>query len=366
MLATLFTLLFLFLVPAAALYFEGYARAAGAVGLCFLAGFLVAVTPGVSIDKGLAANVSVLSVALAIPLLLLSLDLRMWLRRAPSAALAFGWAAVAVALASAIAAPFFAERVVDGGKVAGMLVGTYTGGPPNLAAVGTMLGASRETIVAVTAADALVSTPYHILLITVGPELFGLVFPSRETAVDDSPSRSRSEVHARDVLIGLGLAAVAVGAGVTASQLTAGLLPDEVVAILVITTVALGLSFHPRVRALRGTLQAGNYLMLVFCVTMGAVVDFGEVVRSSPWIVGYTTAVVVLSIAIHVALCRLTRIDRDTAIITSAAAVFGPAFIGPIAVRLGNRDVFVSGLMASLVGYALGNYLGLLVAWVLA
>ena len=71
------------------------------------------------------------------------------------------------------------------------------------------------------------------------------------------------------------------------------------------------------------------------------------------------------SLAFHLALCRVSRIDRDTTIITSTAALFGPAFIGPVAVRLANRAVFVSGLMSGLVGYAVGNYLGLLVAWLL-
>ena len=52
-------------------------------------------------------------------------------------------------------------------------------------------------------------------------------------------------------------------------------------------------------------------------------------------------------------------------LVTSTAALFGPAFIGPVSVRLGNRPIFVSALMSGLVGYAVGNYLGLLVAWLL-
>jgi uncharacterized membrane protein len=76
--------------------------------------------------------------------------------------------------------------------------------------------------------------------------------------------------------------------------------------------------------------------------------------------------VIFTSLALHVALCRLTDIDRDTTVITSTAALFGPAFIGPVSVRLGNRGVFVSGLMSGLVGYAVGNYLGLFVAWTLS
>ena len=89
-------------------------------------------------------------------------------------------------------------------------------------------------------------------------------------------------------------------------------------------------------------------------------------IRSSGWIVAYVATVIFLSLSLHVLLCRLTGIDRDTTVITSTAALFGPAFIGPVSVRLGNRSVFVSGLMSGLVGYAVGNYLGIFIAWQLS
>jgi uncharacterized membrane protein len=52
-------------------------------------------------------------------------------------------------------------------------------------------------------------------------------------------------------------------------------------------------------------------------------------------------------------------------LITSTAGIFGPAFIGPVAERLRNREVIVPGLTCGLVGYAIGNYLGFAVAWLL-
>jgi uncharacterized membrane protein len=53
-------------------------------------------------------------------------------------------------------------------------------------------------------------------------------------------------------------------------------------------------------------------------------------------------------------------------VVVNMLALFGPAFVGPVSVRLGNRAIFVSGLMSGLVGYAVGNYLGLFVAWILS
>lgn len=359
---------FFILVPAVALWLEKRVRVVavmGSVALCYLIGFVVGNTPGLPVDSKLAMDLSTVSVALAIPLLLFSLDFLGWLRQAPKTLLAFGWVVVAVCAASAIAAPIFSDRVEDSANVAGMLVGVYTGGTPNLAAVGKALGVSNETFVAVNAADVLVSAPYFLFLITVGPRVFGRILTTPEVTEDGPIDEQSPIVRPADVGIGLVLAVVAVGLGLGVSKISPAAVPEEAVAILGITTAAIVFSFHPLVRALQGTFEAGNYILLIFCVTIGTIADFGEVVRSSIWIVAYVATVVFTSLTIHVALCRLSGIDRDTTIITSTAALFGPAFIGPVSVRLGNRAIFVSGLMSGLVGYAIGNYLGLLVAWLL-
>ena len=365
MTATVLQAFFYLLVPAAALWLERQVRIVsliGSVAVCYLIGFAIGNTP-VPVDTQLAMDLSTASVAFAIPLLLFSLDFRAWLRQAPQTLLAFFWVIVAVCIATALARPIFAERVEDSAKVAGMLVGVYTGGTPNLAAVGKALGVSNETFVMVNAADVLVSAPYFLFLITVGPGVFGRILAVTATADDAGPVDAQSTIRPTHVLIGLALAAACVAAGLGAGRIAPAGIPEEAVAILAITTAAIGLSFFPRVRALRGTFEAGNYILLVFCVTIGTIADFAEVIRSSGWMIAYVAVVIFTALFLHVMLCRISRIDRDTTVITSTAALFGPAFIGPVAVRLGNRAIFVSGLMSGLVGYAVGNYLGLFVAW---
>ena len=49
----------------------------------------------------------------------------------------------------------------------------------------------------------------------------------------------------------------------------------------------------------------------------------------------------------------------------STATIFGPPFIGPVARALRNRELMVSGLTTGIMGYAVGTYLGLAVAWLL-
>lgn len=366
MIGTVLQLGFFLLVPAAALWLEKHVRVVavlGSVALCYIIGFAIGNTPSVSFDSKLAIDLSSASVALAIPLLLFSLNFRAWLREAPQTLLAFAWVVIAVCVATAVAAPIFADRVDESAKVAGMLVGVYTGGTPNLAAVGKALDVSNEMFVAVNAADVLVSSPYYLFLITLGPSAFGRILKAPAPRNDDMSAELVGLIRPVHVLVGLGLAGVCVAFGVGVSKLAPASIPPDAVAILGITTAAIALSFHPRVRSLQGTFEAGNYILLIFCVAIGTIADLAEVIRSSGWIVAYVATVIFISLSLHVLLCRLTGIDRDTTVITSTAALFGPAFIGPVSVRLGNRSVFVSGLMTGLVGYAVGNYLGIFIAW---
>jgi uncharacterized membrane protein len=46
-------------------------------------------------------------------------------------------------------------------------------------------------------------------------------------------------------------------------------------------------------------------------------------------------------------------------IITSTAGVFGPAFIIPVAKALKNDEIILPGILCGILGYAIGNYLGI-------
>jgi len=58
-------------------------------------------------------------------------------------------------------------------------------------------------------------------------------------------------------------------------------------------------------------------------------------------------------------LAALFRIDRDTFLFTSVAALYGPPFIGQMASITNNRQLIFSGIAMGLLGYAIGNYLGI-------
>jgi uncharacterized membrane protein len=160
------------------------------------------------------------------------------------------------------------------------------------------------------------------------------------------------------LLSAFGIAVAILGASVGFSFLVAGKLTAPAV-ILGVTTLSIAASFNKKIRFLPRTYEFGEYFLLIFCIGIGSISNFGELVSASPDVLLYVTAVFTSTIALHFLLSWLFKIDADTTLITSVAGIFGPAFIGPVASVLKNKDIVVSGLTTGLVGYAIANYLGL-------
>ena len=317
------------------------------------------------VDTDFATSVSEAMVLLAIPLLLFSTDVRKWLRIARPAMISFGLAAVSVMTVSAATAWALADRHAETWKMAGMTVGVYTGGTPNMSAIGVAVDVSDETFVLMNGADVVLSALYLLFLMTIGRRVLARFLPAFDVSnQEDESEDERSEFGWQQVAAALGLAVLVGGIVAGVVLLITGELPVAAV-ILGITTLGLAASFVPRIRALPGTYETGEYLLLIFAVAIGTLADVRELADSFSDVFVFVAVVFVAAILLHYFLARLFRIDTDTVLITSTAAVFGPAFVGPVAAAIGNRRIIVSGLAAGVLGYAIGNYAGLAVAYLL-
>ncbi len=334
---------------------------------CYLAGILMANQDFVPVNMPVSMVIRNATVALAIPLLLFSVDIVGWLRLSRSTVLSFSLCVFSVMLMSAAAHFIFHAEFPDSASISGMMVGVYTGGTPNMNAIGTALKIKPEMFIALESVDMLMGAAYLVFLFTLGPRLFSLILPPfkrPEGAPAEDAQEMDTTVIPKDVLKGLGLTVliVALSGGLSF------LLPEmvqEAGAILLITTFSIVASLNPRIRAWRGTHEAGMYVLLIFCVAVGSCALLDNLLATPPLLVGYVALVMIGAAFLHVFLAALLRIDRDTVIITSTAAVYGPAFVGPVAQVLKNREMLVSGIASGLVGYAIGNYLGLALAWAL-
>ena len=212
------------------------------------------------IDTDFTTSVSEAMVLLAIPLLLFSTDVRKWLRIARPAMISFGLAAVSVMVVSAATAWALADRHVETWKMAGMTVGVYTGGTPNMSAIGVAVDVSDETFVLMNGADVVLSALYLLFLMTIGRRVLARFLPAFDVSnQEDEIEDERSEFGWQQVTAALGLAVLVGGIVAGVVLLITGELPVAAV-ILGITTLGLAASFAPRIRALPGTYETGEYL----------------------------------------------------------------------------------------------------------
>jgi len=324
------------------------------------------------------SNVSEISIALALPLLLFSIDVKGALNMAGDTLKGMGLALLSVVLISFLGAIIFNDRIDAMWQVAGMSVGAYTGGGPNMAAIKAAIGGDESVFITMVTYDILFSGMYLLFVMTIGQRLFGLFlrpyqpqhelgeldYAGMEHMVDESANSYKRLVELKKLpqsLIAFVCSALVVGASLGLSNLV----PDTMrttTTIVAITTLGLVCSFIPTVRNLANSFQLGGYLILIFCFTSGTMVNANIITELDYSLASYITFILVGSLVLQAVLCKLFDIDNDTFLITSSAAIMSVPFIPAIAGSLKNREILLPGFAAAIIGYAAGNYLGIIVA----
>ncbi len=366
----------------------------GVVLLSFATGITIAAgvdLPQIfSLDKltiqGIQTQISEVSVALAIPLLLFSIDIKAAFNMAGNTLKGMGFALVSVILASLGGTLLFKDQVDQIWQVGGMAVGAYTGGGPNMAAIKTAIHGDESIFITMVTYDILFSAIYLLFVMTLGQRVFGRFLlpykPSgkavnegyREMAhmADETAGAYKKLIDKRKLSQTL-YAMICSGVVVGISLLLAGLFPESMkgtVTIITITTLGIISSFIPWVRRLKNSFQLGMYLVLIFCFTMGTMTDTSIIINIDYSLAGYIVFLLTGSLFLQLVLCKIFKVDTDTYLITSSAAIMSVPFIPVIAGALKNRELLLPGFAAAILGYAAGNYLGIFVAnisrWILA
>ncbi|MCH7474723.1 MAG: DUF819 family protein [Gemmatimonadetes bacterium] len=309
-------------------------------------------------------------VNLAIALILLSVDLGSVLKAGSGMLAAFGIGALGTAV-GAITGGLLLSGVVgpETWKLAGQFTGTYTGGGANFAALGRAFETSADLFSAATAADVIVTAVWMVACLAV-PVLLGR---SKQGQGQEAPVAGESSVEGQLTLeralqssvkpVSLSdtaaLVAIAMGAVWGADQL-AGLLPIH--EVLWLTTIVLILAQVPAVKALSGSALFGNYLLLLFLASNGARSVIANLVAMGPPVFYYAIITVALHGVVIFGIGRLARLDYATLAVASQANVGGAASAIALAGARGYTDQLVPGVAVGLLGYAVGNYLGFVVA----
>lgn len=350
----------------------------GAVILCYLTGIILG-NCGILSDPSVAGiqnSLSGATVALALPLLLFSMDVRSWVKLAGKAILSMLGATIIIVAVASLGSWFLKDHVTDAWKLGGMAISVYTGGTPNMAAIKTALSVDPSTFIIMHTYDALISMIYVLFAVSVAQRIFNRFLPrfeSKDVWMESTNPGSEDisaygDMFTRKIMIkllGASLLAILI-LGVSVGM--AGLFPkayETSIIILLITSLGIAASFVNRVRTIEKTFQLGMYIILIFCIVVGSMANIKDLIHINWAIMSFVVFCIFGSLILHAVFCYLFRIDTDTYIITSVSAICSPPFVPVVAAALKNRQVLLSGLTTGIIGYAIGNYLGITFAYIL-
>jgi len=367
----------LLLLPALVLFLQERVRFIkwlSPIVVCYIIGIVAGNLPFVTPDNKLLRSVAEVSVCLATPMLLFSCDFLKWLRNSRASFLSFFFGMLAVVILSFIAFVVFHDRIYEAWKVSGMAVGLYTGATVNLTAIGIALDADEKTFIVMNSADLLFGGIYFFFLITLGKKTIGLFLPGFKgyndqiacagKNIEQEPKTPLKKMATAEIALSLALSVAILAFAFGLSMLfTKG--ASSTLIILIITTCGIILSFNKKINRLKYNYATGDYLLLVFALALGSMANYNELVSGNLYLVLFVAIVVFGSVMLHLLFSYFFRLEDDTVIITSAAVIFGPAFILPVAGAIKNREVIVAGLSLALLGNALGTYLGIGLAYLL-
>ena len=378
----------------------------GAIALCYALGIAISVIP-IPIDKSTTEMIASIFVAIAIPLILFGFDLASVKYLAKQTIVSFALVICSATVVSVVA--FFiadAAGFSNASQLSGMTTGLYTGGTPNLVAIGSSLLSSenKESVIAAAQlSDFFVGGVYFLLILTVIKPIYRKILgekPQKPTTIvtDEVDAEQNASVATVDNktnlvesateqntaaeydyksiprdkksigkligVIALAIGCLAVGAGL--EILINGNLNGSLYIILAVSILGLAFSFVKPIRRVKGSYQIGQYLILIFSLGLSMSIDIYKLaVEILPTLLFFACSQVAV-ILIHLILCKIFKIDAGTALITSTAGIYGPPFIAPVANAYGDRELIAPGIICGTLGLAIGTLLGLGIGSLLA
>ena len=310
-------------------------------------------------------------VPLSVSICLLSLDLHQMRKLTKEPVISLISAVCCVCLVALVFGVVFAGKIDEGWKVSGMFVGTYTGGSSNLTAIAVGLNAAKTTIASANAADYVVGIPTMILMFAVpaiykgSKKLWPYDMPQEELAGEGGHEElmASKEWSIQEIA---GLLAIGFGT-VWVSTLISGMVFGEdfrsAGRILLITTFSILLAQVPAVRKLRGNFDLGLFVALLFLSTIGFAVDLMQFFGSTFYITLFCFCVILFSALLHLLVTRLLKIRFEYVLLSIVGCISDGPTAALVASSAQWKILINIGLLMGVLAGALGNYVGIFVAY---
>ncbi len=319
------------------------------------------------------------TIPLAIPLMLFCFTYKKSETRDQVLAMITGLAAVIIAVVAGY--PIFGPHIPDGPRVAGMYTACLTGGTVNMAAVSKSLGSPDTQYALLNTYDMIVSFTYLVFIMAFGIRLARKFLPVKTLNLSNDENSIKEELNKaeenpykglfttkkgwHDLLILLGVTLLVVGASAGIGIALSKLIPGGsfmMFFILAITSISIAVSFIKPIHDLDYGNAIGMYLIYIFSIVVASMANVRALdFTGALWIIGFLFFMEIVSLTLQLLSAKIFKIDADTAVIASVTYINSPPFVPMIAASMKNSRVLMPGLSIGIIGYAVGNYLGVLI-----
>ena len=364
----------------------------GPVMILYAIGVVIANIPMPEEIKVLQGIIPTIMIPLAIPMMLFGCtfktsEVSLQLRLVSSGV-------ISVCLAIVGGYLLFGGEIHQGAEIGGMLAGKCTGGTLNAAALKEGLRISDNTYILLTTYDIVICFIYFVFLLGGGIRLFRWFYGEKTrldiseedakaikeemAAVKANPYKglwSKAGIKQIFKVLGTTIVVVVVAAGL--SYLIGWIFDADLANfmnekkggwfmapfILILTTIGIGLSFYKPIQKFDKSYDLGMYLIYIFSITIASMADLSNLqIMENLNMIAYLIFAIFASLFIHAIICRLLKVNADSMVISSVAFINSPPFVPMISNAMKNRAALVTGITSGLMGYAVGNYLGILIA----
>ncbi len=344
-----------------------WGKAIGATLLCVIFGMFFANTPFLVLQSPVYNTVFSTITYLAIVWLLLSVNIASILTVGPTLLLMFFVSCLCTALGACVAFFILGSSIPDiAWQLSGVLTGTYTGGSLNFVGVAHALDFPAAFFSAAAASDNIV-TAIWIGLCLILPRVLKPWFADHavenvsDSVIKEAPLQSVSAtvslVHLT-VLCAIGFMVLQV------STWLAHFTP-AIPKVIWISSLSLLLAQLTPIQRLKGGFLLGMLGLHLFFVVIGIGSTFSAVLDSGQLIFAYTSIVVVVHAITLLGVGYGLKWDIKPLLVASQAAIGGPSTAMGLAITKRWDALAVPGLLIGLAGYAVGNYLGIGMAFLL-
>lgn len=324
-------------------------------------------------------------VPLAIPLLLFNANIKKIWRESGRFMIMFLLSSVGTIVGVFVSFALLKNAIPDLYKMAAIMTGSYIGGGVNFAAMAESFGAGESWISALTVADNLLMAVFFFALLAIPSIKF---FLSRFThpyvdevnaAADTKEGETlasqywgRKDISLKDIAFSVALAFAIVWVSTELAAFLASVIPggnffmDLLQGLLgnkylMITTITMSLAtFAPGFTgSINGAQEIGTFLIYIFLVVIGVPASLTVILTQAPLLLVFTLIIVVINLVISLIFGKIFKFDLEEILLASNANIGGPTTAVAMAIAKGWNRLIGPTMLAGVMGYIIGNYLGI-------